>query len=163
MTELRAEEKVVAATIEATLGLRVEQYDDGSLPGMHDLNIVDANGERAALEVTAAADPESIQLWKLVNGRGERWIDPNLRGGWMLQLQPTARANRILRELPAFLKELEGNGIKEIPNRRSRQEMPDSIEGRARDLGIVGGDQSDTAFPGSIYLTIERSVSGTEG
>src|SRR5699024_10000289 len=107
------EEKVVAATIAATLGRRVVQHDDGSRPGMHDLDILDEGAEPDALEVTAAADPESIQLWKLVNGRSDRWIDPNLRGGWMLQLEPTARANRILKELPAFLKELEAKGFME--------------------------------------------------
>jgi len=69
MTELRVEEKVVAATIMTTLGLKVEQHDDGKQPGMHDLNIISVDGSPAAVEVTAAADPDSIQLWKLVNGR----------------------------------------------------------------------------------------------
>lgn len=31
---------MVAATVAATLGLVVEQHDDGSQPGMHDLNIM---------------------------------------------------------------------------------------------------------------------------
>ncbi len=163
MTELRGEEKVVAATIAATLGLRVEQHDDGSRPGMHDLNIMTAEGGPAAVEVTAAADPDSIQLWKLVNGRDERWTVPNLQGGWMLHLRPTARAMRLLSELPAFLEELEGKGVTEIPSQRRRQEMPESMEGRARVLGIVSGNQSGTDFPGSIYLTIERSPERTGG
>lgn len=135
MTDLRGEEKVVAATIAATLGLRVEQHDDGSRPGMHDLNILTANRGLAAVEVTAAADPDSIQLWKLVNGRDERWTVPNLQGGWMLHLEPTARAKRLLQEVPAFLEELEDKGITEIPSQRRRQEVPESIEGRARVLG----------------------------
>ena len=163
MTELRGDEKVVAATIAATLGLRVEQHDDGSRPGMHDLNIVTADGGPAAVEVTAAADPDSIQLWKLVNGQDERWTVPNLQGGWMLHLEPTARARRLLKELPAFLEELEGKGITEIPSRRHRHEVTESIEGRARVLGIVTGIQSGTEFPGSIYLTIERSPDGRRG
>lgn len=163
MTELRGEEKVVAATIAATLGLRVEQHDDGSRPGMHDLNVVTADGGPAAVEVTAAADPDSIQLWKLVNGQDERWTVPNLQGGWMLHLEPTARARRLLKELPAFLEELEGKGITEIPSQRHRHEVTESIEGRARVLGIVTGIQSGTEFPGSIYLTIERSPERTGG
>lgn len=160
---MRGEEKVVAATIAATLGLRVEQHDDGSRPGMHDLNIMTADGGPAAVEVTGAADPDSIQLWKLVNGRDERWTDPSLQGGWMLHLEPTARAKRLLKELPAFLEELEGKGVTEIPSQRRRQEVPESIEGRARVLGIVSGNQSGTDFPGSIYLTIERSPERTGG
>ena len=43
MTEWRGEEKVVAVKIAATLGLRIEQHDDGSWPGMHDLNIMTAD------------------------------------------------------------------------------------------------------------------------
>ena len=34
MSEPRAEEKVVAATLTTTLGLKVEQHDDGKQPGM---------------------------------------------------------------------------------------------------------------------------------
>lgn len=91
MTELRGEEKVVAVLIAATLGLKVEQHDDGRQPGMHDLNIMTADGSPAAVEVTAAADPDSIQLWKLVNGVGserftsrvERFADGRDRA-WVL-------------------------------------------------------------------------------
>jgi hypothetical protein len=57
----------------------------------------------------------------------------------MLQLEPTACAKRLLTELPALLEELEGQGITEIPSQRRRQEMSESIEGRARVLGIVSG------------------------
>lgn len=163
MTELRGEEKVVAATITTTRGLRVEQHDGGEQPGMHDLNIMTADGSQAAVEVTAAADPDSIQLWKLVNGGDERWIVPDLRGGWLLHLDPTARARRLLKELPAFLGELEGQGSTEIPSQRRRQEAPESMEGRARALGIVSGNQSDTYFPGSIYFTIEQPRERTGG
>ena len=114
---------------------------------MHDLNITTADGSPAAVEVTAAADPDSIQLWKLVNGRDERWTVPDLQGGWMLHLEPTARAKHLLKELPAFLGQLEGQGVTEIARRRRRQEVPKSIEGRARALGIVSGNQSGTDFP----------------
>jgi hypothetical protein len=97
MTDLRGEEKVVAATIAATVGLRVEQHDDGSRPGMHDLNIMTADGAcLAAVEVVAAADPDSIQLWKLVNGRDERWTAPNPAG----RLDAAAGAH-CLRQAPA--------------------------------------------------------------
>ena len=156
MTELRDDEKVVAATITTTLGLRVEQYDNGLQPGMHDLNIISVDGSLAAVEVTAAADPDSIELWKLVNGRGERRTVKDLQGGWMLTLEPTARAKRLRTELPAFLGQLESQGVTEIPSQRRRLEVPESIEGRARDLGIVRGNQSGTNFAGSIYFTIEQ-------
>lgn len=163
MTELRGEEKMVAASIKATLGLTVEQHDDGTQPGMHDLNIITTGGSPAAVEVTAAADPDSIALWKLVNGRDERWTVPDLQGGWLLNLEPTTRAKRLFKELPAFLGELEGKGVTEILRQWRRQEAPESIEGRARALGIVSGNQSGTAFPGSIYFTIEEPSERTSG
>ncbi|MEI4274241.1 hypothetical protein TEK04_21180 [Klenkia sp. LSe6-5] len=128
MPELRAEEKVAAATITTTLRLKVRQHDDGKQPGMHDLNIITADGTFAAVEVTAAADSDSVQLWKLVNGRDERWTVPGLEGGWMLSLEPTARAKRLLKELPAFLEELEGHGVTEIGRRRAWREAPGSTE-----------------------------------
>ena len=163
VTELRDEEKVVAATITTTLGLRVEQHDDGRQPGLHDLNIISVDGSPGAVEVTAAADPDSIQLWKLVNGRGEQRTVKDLQGGWMLTLEPTARAKRLRIELPAFLGELESQGVTEIPSQRRRLEVPESIEGRARTLGIVSGNQSGTNFPGSIYFTIEQPHERTSG
>ena len=88
-------------------------------------------GRRAAVEVTAAADPDSIELWRLINGRGERCTVPDLRGGWMLHLEPTARAKRLLKDLPAFLAEREEARIIEIPSRRRRKEVP----GCYRDAG----------------------------
>ncbi len=44
MTDLHGKEKVVAATIAKTVGLKVEQHDDGRQPGMHDLNIIATDG-----------------------------------------------------------------------------------------------------------------------
>lgn len=130
--------------------------------GMHDLDILVPGGSTAAVEVTAAADADSIQLWRLVNGRDERWIVPTLRGGWMVALEPTARAKRLLNELPDLLNELERRDITTIP-RSGRHETPGSFAGRARQLGIVSGNRSDTDFPGSIYLTIERAPERSGG
>lgn len=156
MTGLRAEEKVAAATIARTLGVQVKQHDDGTQPGMHDLNIVAAGDSPAAVEVTAAADSDSLQLWKLVNGRDERWTVSDIRGGWMVQLTPTARAKRLLKELPALLKELESQPIADGLNQRRRHEVADSIDSRTQALGIVSMSQHSTNFPGSIYLTISQ-------
>jgi hypothetical protein len=53
MSERRPEEKLVAATITTTLGLKVTQHDDGKQPSMHDLNIVAAHGTFADVEDVA--------------------------------------------------------------------------------------------------------------
>lgn len=70
---LRPEEESARAMISHALGIPVEQHDDGSRPGMHDLDIVHDDVTRAAVEVTAAADAASIELWNLMNGAHRRW------------------------------------------------------------------------------------------
>jgi hypothetical protein len=72
-------------------------------------------------------------------------------------------SKRLLRELPEFLGELEDCGITELRRQRRRREVPESVEERAQALGIVGGNQSGTDFPASIYLTIEQPGERTGG
>jgi hypothetical protein len=93
MKALRPEEEWARDIISRTLSLPVEQHDDGSKDGMHDLWIVDGDTSEAAAEVIAAADSESIKLWKLANSGG-RWLVEGLAGGWLVSLVPlSARAN----------------------------------------------------------------------
>lgn len=109
MASLRGEEQWAAACVGEALGVEVVQHDDGSRDGMHDLDIVRPD-RRDAVEVTAAADAESIQLWKLVNDRDDRWIVPTIEGGWNVTLEPAARAKRILSELPDLLAQVSAAG-----------------------------------------------------
>lgn len=125
---------------------------------MHDLDIVEGD-ENGAVEVTSAADPESIQLWKLLND-GQRWIEPQLNGGWMVGLTPTARAKRIRDELPALLATLEGLGV---PGLRVLDSRGHPLVDVADDLGIVSLWQSGTDYPGSIYITIELPTERSGG
>lgn len=159
MKELRGEEKWCQSILSTVLGVRVEQHDDGSRPGMHDLDVLFPDGRRGAVEVTAAADADAIEFWNLINGSGERWIEPQLKGGWTVSAWPTARAKRLRKELPTLLRMLEDRAIVELS-------PDDGGVGRglgpfARDLGIVHAHQGGTAFPGSIYilpeLTFEQS------
>lgn len=149
MQELRSEERWAAAVIQRTLGVPVEQHDDGSLPGMHDLAIRYPDGTAGAVEITAAADAESIQLWNLMNGKRERWLADGLQGGWLVTLEPTARAKRLLAELPGLLADLEEHDLTAVPDRHAR------LSATASDLAIVDAFQGGTDFPGSIYVTIE--------
>lgn len=144
--------------------LRVEvvQHDDGSRDGMHDLDIVRPD-RRDAVEVTAAADAESIQLWKLVNDRDERWIEPTIDGGWYVILEPAARAKRILAELPGLLAEMERRGVREYRCRVTRLPILDPLEKRAIELGIVNASQGGTDYPGVIYLGIHQGAERTGG
>ena len=157
--ELRPEEEWARQIIEAAVGAPVVQHDDNSREGMYDLEIRYANRPVAAVEVTAAADGQTIALWNHLNGRSERWIEPNLKGGWMVTLRSGARAKRIRKELPNLLGELEALQVGELfrPTRPSNE-----LERLAADLHIAHAIQGGTDFRGSIYITVdldsERSV-----
>ncbi len=159
---LRDEEQWAAACIAEALDVEVVQHDDGLQDGMHDLDIVRPD-RRDAVEVTAAADAESIELWKLMNNREDRWIVPSIDGGWNVTLDPTARAKRILGELPDLLAEMEQRGIPEYRRRLTRLPIVDALEARAIALGIVNASQGDTDYPGVIYLGIHQDAEPTGG
>ena len=163
MPPLRDEEEWARGLMESVLGVPVEQHDDGSRRGMHDLAIRYADRPAAAVEVTAAADRASIELWHLVNGASERWIDPSLRGGWFVALQPWARAARLKTELPAILASLEAEGVTWPRWNRRRRPAGQSEFDQLQRLGVTHASQGGTDFPGSIYLTIEQPQERTGG
>jgi hypothetical protein len=121
---------------------------------MHDLTLYFEGVPFGACEVTAAADAESIELWNLINGSDERWIEQNLLGGWMVTVSPSSRAKKLKKDLPGFLRLLERAAE---PEARKR-----AIEG-LNDLGVLSADRGRTDFPGSIYVTLERDVKLTGG
>jgi hypothetical protein len=130
------------------LGVPVDQHDDGSEDSMHDLSIRYEDGSAGAVEITAAADGESIALWKLMNNRDERWIERDLVGGWAVGLLPSARAKDLRRALPGLLRDLEQRGIRTL-------ELDLDARALAESLGVVSARQHGTSFPGSIYITID--------
>lgn len=121
MKSLRREERWAQLVIEKALGLPVRQHDDGSAPSMHDLDIVYPNERAGAVEITAAADPTTIELWNLMNGSDERWLEAGVRGGWMVSVFPNARAKTLKSELPALLAELERREIGELPSPKGKR------------------------------------------
>jgi hypothetical protein len=157
---LRPEEEWARAVMQRSLGVPVEEHDDGSLPGMHDLNIMYADEPPAAAEVTSAADPDATALWKLVNSGGRR-IEPNLDGGWMAVLDLSARGRRVLAELPGILRDLESRGVSHVLSDEGRSRTAD--QQLAHDLGIKNLRQSGTNFRGSIYFTLEPPPARTSG
>ena len=157
--QLRPEEEWVRAIISKALAAQVVQHDDGSKPRMHDLDILYADGQAAAVEVTAAADPAAIELWNLMNGRGQRWVVPDLQGGWMVQLDLAARANELWRHLPVLLQRLERLGVSQLYAERDGS----PLAALARRLGIHHASQGPTAYPGSIYITLDLPLERSGG
>lgn len=157
---LKPEEEWARQLIERALNVPVVQNDDGSKDGMHDLEIQYFDRLAAAVEVVAAADQASIELWKLVNSDG-RWTEPELRGGWMAALLPTARARDLRHRLPSLLREFEADGIRSVEPRSGRRKS--RVDERVAQLGIAHLHQSGTDFPGSIYFTIELPLERSGG
>jgi hypothetical protein len=154
MTDMRGEERWVAACIEAALpGVTAVQHDDGTRPSMYDLDLVRDGVPIGACEVTAAADAESIELWNLINGSDERWIEQGL-GGWLITVGTKCRARRLKKELPALLRTLEA-----IPSGPEREEAISRLEG----LEVVSARPTATNYSGWISITLQRDPERTGG
>ena len=155
----RGEEAWAEAMIGAHLGLRVVEHDDGSASGMYDLTIFLPGGAYAAAEVTSCADPESIETWNLMNGDDDKWLFPELRGGWLVTVNPSARVKTLRKDLPKFLLQLERAEITETRSPRT----PEWVQSTCRSLGVCTAYQGGTDRPGSVYLTIELSPERSGG
>jgi hypothetical protein len=150
---LRPEEEWARAVATKALAVSVEQYDDNSQDGMHDLWIAYPNRPWGAMEVTLAADPESIELFGLMDG-GRRQIFAGLAGGWSVVLDPSARAKTLRPALQPFLAELETAGQSRIDVEPGGISVG-TWEQRACDLGIANLFQGGTDYPGSVYISVE--------
>jgi len=154
MVSLRDEERWVVGCVQAALpDVAVGQHDDNMTPRAHDLDLCVGNGRTfGAIEVTAAADPEVVQSWKLLTGRGERWIESGLAGGWLINVRPNTRIKRLRKELPRLLKVLEDVGCTSLLRPLDGN---DPLCVAAAQVGVVSAMQSGTDFPGSIYVMLE--------
>jgi hypothetical protein len=104
---------------------------------------------------TAAAEAEQIELWKLVGGRGKRWIDSSLAGGWLVRILPSTRARVLHKQLPDLLRELKQEGVGVVRGNRS---SGDRFAAKAGELRVVEAQQGPTAYPGSIYVMIDQPL-----
>jgi len=154
----RPEERWAQATLQVALKEAVvEQYDDGSRPGMHDLRIRYPDGRTGAAEVTRGVHSDATALWRIIGNPG-RWIDPSIRGGWAVSVRPAARGKLLRNHLPALLRDLEADGITGADDSGS-----DQISRALRRLGIEDVHQSGTDFPGSIYPVMSLPSDQTGG
>jgi hypothetical protein len=148
MTAVRPEEAWARACIERALGGAVVTHHDVGGDAQFDLALWQDGELVGAVEVTQVMDRPVTELWNLLNSDG-RWIEPAIRGGWIVHLDSKARANDLRQQLPTFLACLEDTDRREVWVRPSRS--VDYFERTAARLGIIDAVQSPTAFPGSIY------------
>lgn len=149
VSKQRPEERWAASLMSAELGVPVVVHDDGRRESMYDLTIRYPGRSPGAGEVTTVTDGPSVALWKLINPPRERWCEPQLAGGWSVELAPTASAKLIKRRLPDILAKLESAGIREARPRPRRDPL------QLWDLGIRHLLQGATEFPGSIYPILD--------
>jgi hypothetical protein len=162
VAKLRPEERLAVACIQASLpGTTVVQHDRNSGRRVYDLALTRDGSVFGAVEVTAAADPDSIALWNTVHRHEGPWIDQSLVGGWMLWLYPYARVKDLRRELPALLAELERIGITEFGSDWRHRHDPYHLP--AKRLGIAVAHQSATSVPGRIYFSIKLPIERMAG
>jgi len=141
-------------------GCAVEQHDDNSEAGMYDLTITYPDGAIGAVEVTAAADRQQLELWKLAGGRGKRWIEPGLTGGWIVRILPSTRARNLLQQLPDLLRSLERDGLHDVRGNKASADQSSVLAGQ---LSIIQAVQVTTDHPGSIYVMPPERLSQMGG
>ncbi len=113
-TALRPEEQWARQMIAGATGCSVEQHDDGSDRGMHDLDILGLH-KAAAVEVVADIDQQRHELWQVIDD--QPWtIAPGL-GSWFVTLEQQARVKTLRSELPALITFL-------VSHARSRLDVP---------------------------------------
>lgn len=155
--KLRGEEEWARRMVSTALDAEVTCHDDGSRPGMYDLDI----GDFGAVEVTAAIEPDAHTLWKLINDRDHRWIDPRIQGAWIVHLVPTARAKEVERDLPALLHHWQQFGVDHY---RDPEWASAARDAEAFALGVTSAHRGDdTSFPGTIYPLIELPLEQVGG
>lgn len=92
MSKLRPPEEWARQLIERTLGTTVRQHDDGSRPGMYDLDIISSEDMViGAVEVTAAVEPEATAYWRAAD-HGEPWTDGRITGAWTVHVSQRKRS-----------------------------------------------------------------------
>jgi hypothetical protein len=87
---------------------------------------------------------------------------PGLRGGWAVSVAPAALAKSLFKELPAFLSELEAAGETHVDIKRDHA-AGQRWGARAQNLGITDLMQSDTDYPGSIYVLLDLPLEQSAG
>jgi len=107
------DELLAQAVIAAALRERVERTDDGSRPGMYDLEIQYSNGRRGAVEVVSTRDYQTEQLASSTLGKGHI-ADSALTRVWGVSVAPATIVKKMIGRLPGFLSRLEISGVESV-------------------------------------------------
>lgn len=126
-------ERLAAEIVRTVLGGADVEERDGvpdALPGVHDFDVLFANGSHLAVEVTTATDPSLRELWAAV--AEHHWTFSDLRWSWGLVIRPDTRVGVLHRAVGLLLAELEGRGV----DRYNAAEPHDKPGRELTDLGV---------------------------
>ncbi len=153
-------ELAACRVIEAHLGVPVEQYDDGSQTGMHDLDILYPDARRGAVEVTAAEDQALAADYGALRRRPVLH-DGRLTRGWLAVVRQSASVNRLRAELPDVLHQLERAGVYEasVYRQGSPHEQSEWASGLVAGVGAETVKATASFSAGTIALTGAMRVS----
>lgn len=141
-----ADELLAQAAIAAALRAPVERTDDGSRPGMCDLEIRYPDGRRGAVEVVSTRDDPTEQLASATLGKGHI-ADSALTRAWGVSVAPVTIVKNMTDRLPGFLARLEASGVERAQRRRQDDPWRHEME----HLGInlcYSHPATDTVVPG---------------
>jgi hypothetical protein len=134
---------------QALPGSQVDQHGDGSKNSMYDFTVTYPDGTTAAMEITAAADEQQMELWKAIKPGGTPWVEPALTGGWIVRILPSTRAKNLVRQLPGLLHDVEQAGFRSV---RGNRESADQFALLAGRLGVIEALQRFVKQPGRIVV-----------
>jgi hypothetical protein len=139
------------------LGIEVVPYDNNSKPRMVDA-LIPPDG---ALEVIGDHDSDFNSLWSKLNKSGHEIEIPTLAHGWRIGIEHSANIKNLTKALPAFLLNLEAQGITsttEMPIRESTA----GIHEQMMAFGVDIASQASTTPKGRVRFQ-PSGWSGFEG
>ena len=86
--------------------------NDGTASGMYDLRIGSADAPEMAVECVGTVDPKLTETWNL--GPAEGPLKLALKDDWLITLTPSARIKAVKQRVESLLRELEGQGLREV-------------------------------------------------
>jgi hypothetical protein len=149
VSKLRPPEEWARQLIERTLGMTVRQHDDGTQPGMYDLDIISGNTVIGVVEVTAAVKPEATAYWRAAD-HGEPWLDARIVGVWSVHTSPRASVRELRRRLPDLLVKFQEAGIRSYDAPEEWERRPPDPDAAA--LGVTSALNGPSDSLGRIYL-----------
>jgi hypothetical protein len=144
-----ADELLAQAAVAAALHEPVERTDDGSRPGMCDLEIRYSDGRRGAVEVVSTRDDPTEQLASATLGRGHVTCS-ELTRDWGVAVPPATIIRKLINRLPGFLARLEASGAE-----RARRGQHGWWRREMEHLGIIfcwSRPATDTIVPGFRFF-----------